>query len=157
MADDQDAFNPIFDRMVKDGNDLEGLLAYAVYKLHKRDWLLQHNQKYHCPPTDEETRIFVDSVMSDTSAYELRASQALVAFGEEFVNAREETIALEAIEKHVKQATDDLTSRLGFWRGVGAQIISFFVVGCILVLVTALVERTGVDLQELFFPDQAEP
>lgn len=152
MNTDPEAYNGVFDKLVDSADDLEGLLAYGLYKQHKRDWLLQHREKYGRRPTVEEERIFVDGVLSDPSAYAHRASEAILAFADGVVTSQRDEIALEAIEQHVADSTREMKEQLGFWRGVGSQMISFFAVSVILVLLALSVERVGIDLLDLFFP-----
>ena len=54
-----DARNPIFDTLVRDEADLEGLLAYALYKQNKRDWLIAFERSNSRPPDERELASYI--------------------------------------------------------------------------------------------------
>src|SRR3546814_8689464 len=47
-------YNRIFEMLVTASDDLVGLVAYALYKRHKRDWLLALRSKREPTPEDAE-------------------------------------------------------------------------------------------------------
>jgi hypothetical protein len=51
--------NPIFDLLVQNEGDTVGLLAYALYKQNKRDWLIAHNARDGRAPTQAELDAFI--------------------------------------------------------------------------------------------------
>jgi hypothetical protein len=51
--------NPMFDRLVEREEDTVGLLAYALYKQTKRDWLIAFDETHARAPTDAESRAFI--------------------------------------------------------------------------------------------------
>lgn len=54
------AHNVVYQRLVKDDNDIVGQLAYCLYKQSKQQYLLAFKATEHRRPTDQEVRIHVD-------------------------------------------------------------------------------------------------
>jgi hypothetical protein len=51
--------NPIFTDLVKDEEDLPGLVGYALYKLSKRDWLVAFAETHGREPTQDEIDSYI--------------------------------------------------------------------------------------------------
>jgi hypothetical protein len=51
--------NPMFAKLVEREDDTVGLLAYALYKQSKRDWLIAFHELHARTPTDAESRAFI--------------------------------------------------------------------------------------------------
>jgi hypothetical protein len=54
-----DGRNPIFDILVRDETDLEGLVAYALYKQNKRDWLIAFEKSHGRQPVAREIASYI--------------------------------------------------------------------------------------------------
>ncbi len=54
-----DGRNPIFGLLVRDDADMAGLLAYALYKQNKRNWLIAFQEVLGRAPTPDETSAFI--------------------------------------------------------------------------------------------------
>src|SRR3546814_15200792 len=74
-------YNRIFEMLVTASDDLVGLVAYALYKRHKRDWLLALRSKRE--PTPEDAEAFLTTVVPSLDSYRERARVALVERAEE--------------------------------------------------------------------------
>jgi hypothetical protein len=55
----EDLRNPMFAKLVERDDDTVGLLAYALYKQSKRDWLIAFHETHARAPTDAESRAFI--------------------------------------------------------------------------------------------------
>src|SRR3546814_15750943 len=64
-------YNRIFEMLVTASDDLVGLVAYALYKRHKRDWLLALRSKRE--PTPEDAQAFLTTVVTSLHSYRERA------------------------------------------------------------------------------------
>jgi hypothetical protein len=51
--------NPMYELLVQGENDVAGLLAYALYKQNKRDWLIGFQATNECSPTTAEVEAFI--------------------------------------------------------------------------------------------------
>jgi hypothetical protein len=54
-----DGRNPIFDILVRDETDLDGLVAYALYKQNKRDWLIAFEKSNGRQPEAKELASYI--------------------------------------------------------------------------------------------------
>ncbi|MBY0612885.1 MAG: hypothetical protein K2P80_11955 [Beijerinckiaceae bacterium] len=71
--------NPMFELLVKDDSDLAGLLAYALYKLSKREWLNAFIAAHEREPNGDEMRAFIlgEQTARRISSYRRQAEDAL--------------------------------------------------------------------------------
>jgi hypothetical protein len=58
-AAQEDGRNPIFDILVRDEADLDGLVAYALYKQNKRDWLIAFEKSHGRRPDPRELASYI--------------------------------------------------------------------------------------------------
>ena len=72
-------YNPVFEKLVTDSDDLVGLVAYALYKDHKRRWLFRLRETLR-EPTESDEQAFLASVQADLESYRDRANDAIVAY-----------------------------------------------------------------------------
>ena len=75
----EEARNPIFGLFVREEGDVTGMLAYALYKQTKRDWLIAFQAENGRDPTDAETAAFVlgERLPRRVEAYRLSAKDML--------------------------------------------------------------------------------
>jgi hypothetical protein len=68
-------YNTVYDRLVGDGADLVSMLAYAIYKKNKREWILRDNpsreerDRYHRFVTDGQLDLYRGNAASKLAAY----------------------------------------------------------------------------------------
>lgn len=62
-------YNKIYDRLVSSDNDIEGLLAYGLYKRHKRAFIINYTSTHGTRPDDKEMDNFMTSAMSQLDRY----------------------------------------------------------------------------------------
>ncbi len=55
----EDRRNPMFELLVQGESDVAGLLAYALYKQNKRDWLIAFQATHGRDPAPAETEAFI--------------------------------------------------------------------------------------------------
>jgi hypothetical protein len=55
----QDKLNPMYELLVQSETDVTGLLAYALYKQNKRDWLIAFHERAAREPTGSEIDSFI--------------------------------------------------------------------------------------------------
>ncbi|MBE7197862.1 MAG: hypothetical protein INR70_08675 [Parafilimonas terrae] len=138
-------FNPIFDHFVRldapEGEQLQGLIAYALYKRAKREWAGERSQK----PTDEELTAYVATwTKSQRAALSKQAEQLLDNYASAYVEAAEPYIIARALKGT-------------FWNAVWPGITAAAMYTCLLILAAVILHYTGVDLLELFRKVGAEP
>ena len=51
--------NPVFEQLVSGDSDIVGLVAYSIYKQHKRDWLIAFKHAKGRAPTEDESIAYI--------------------------------------------------------------------------------------------------
>ena len=59
----------MYDRLVSSDDDIEGLLAYGLYKRHKRAFIINYTRTHGTRPDDKEMDNFMTSAMSQLDRY----------------------------------------------------------------------------------------
>ena len=98
MAVTPRAYNAVFERLVNDGDDIEGFIAYGLYKQAKREWLVDHHAVHGKRPSTAELAAY-NAFWTDTSLQSLRenAESALSAYAESVVEVATPGIQAEAL------------------------------------------------------------
>ena len=72
MAEKQ--YNYIYSRLVKDQNDVVGMLAYSIYKQHKIEFIENIKKKKNAAPTDSDIENFIMSSVTSSQLEKYRES-----------------------------------------------------------------------------------
>lgn len=149
-------YNPIFERLVADPNDLAGLAAYALYKDHKRRWLLKLREKREPTKADEET--FLAGVQAALDSYREQARDALVAYAEAYVSEVRGQIESDAIAGRIDSSARRIEDAGGWARQITVGVASSLVTTAVLVFLTLGAQIAGIDLLDYLSalsPDRA--
>ena len=78
-VDSSDIRNPIFELLVQNEHDVAGLLAYALYKQNKRDWLIAFQATNGRQPVEAEVSAFIlgERIARRTATYRRLAEDML--------------------------------------------------------------------------------
>lgn len=117
-----------FSKFVESPDDLSGLIAYALYKADKVAFCDTH------PDADVNGFILTANLPTQVVAYRLKAELMLEDMTEEALGE-----AVEKIEKDYISRAENIEKALGFWRGVGSNIIANLAALAISILVVVLV------------------
>jgi len=128
-----------YSAFVNGDDDLEGLLAFAIFKQHERRWEEKHLSEYGLQPSEMDRRTFIDSALTSLFQYRGEASNALLAFADSAVEDRKRAIETEAIEGQISKATS-------LPRAIFASIVGFLAVSALLVILSFVVSVLGIDL-----------
>ena len=139
-------YNRVFEMLVTDSDDLVGLVAYALYKRHKRDWLLALRTKRE--PTPEDAEAFLTTVVTSLDSYRERARVALVEYGSGYVEDARPQIAVDAIEGRIAEAAAKVEESGSWLRQVGVGVTSSIITTALLLLLAVAVQAAGVDFLE---------
>lgn len=133
-ADEEKDYNAVLEYYVKEENgeiDLVGLIAYALYKRHKRDWIIRHRSGHaNSKPSATEVEAVVASYLTDEMRNTLRerASDLLSNYAETYVEAVEPDITARAVNnetlRQARAIEQSIVQNSGFWRQVGTGLIS---------------------------------
>lgn len=94
------SYNPVFERLVPIGNDLEirGLVAYGLYKVAKREWAAQIWETHRRAPTEDELRAYILTwTLSRLDGLRQQAEGALASFSTDVIQAEIPGIREEAL------------------------------------------------------------
>lgn len=136
------SFDKAYETFVSDDDDIEGLLAYAIFKRHELRWLDEHHKANSKSPTPTESATFLTAAITSSNQYETESASALIAFAEDFVEQRRPRIERSAIEGRIAEATS-------FRSTVTSSIIGFASVSIILVIIALVVRLLGVDILDV--------
>jgi len=145
--------NPIYDHLVGDDEQsIDKLVAYALYKAHKRKWLRQVRSSTGHGPSNEEVAVFVSGCESNLDSYVQRADLALASYAEQIVIAEAPEIARRAVAGEIEAGVDRLESGFSFLKQLGIGVLSWLVSLVILLLVSWAAKTMGIDLLSALKP-----
>ncbi len=138
---DEPTYNRVFEELVETNDDLIGLVAYSLYKQHKRDWLIKFRATHGAGPSRQELDAFLLGVLlpEQITKYRQAAADALVDYAQAFVAAEEPRIREAAISQRIQSAAEHIESA-GRWHrqilpGIAATAIwTLFLIGLALLL-----------------------
>lgn len=131
--------NTLYERFVDNGgNEVQGFIAYGLYKNAKREWVIAFKAAHDREPTANEIAAYVSTYTDQTIAtYETQAAAALAEFAEDAVeNARPEIVE-EAL-------------RGSFWASVGQSIFANALYTLVLVALVLVLAFAGVDIEGVY-------
>jgi hypothetical protein len=138
---DQPDYNPIFeslvDRPAEGEETIIGIVAYALYKLAKREWISDFRERNGRPPTDAEVREY--QKMWTPSLLEGKKSEAvqiIAEFSAGIVDKARPSILKEAL-------------RGSAWRATSINILSSFIYTLLVLGVVLVIAATGWDIPAL--------
>jgi hypothetical protein len=141
----------VFDLLGADGDDIEALTAYALYKRHKRRWASDFIKANGRAPSVSEERAF--SGMTETSdqleRYKKEASDFLIAFAEEIVESSRLDIEKEAITTRIEIAANQIGANGSLRRQVVSGIVATAITTLVYILLAIGIRLMGIDLLEV--------
>lgn len=142
---DLPSYNQAYETIVDSDDDIIGLFAYALYKQHKRDWLISHKSENGSEPNAAEKAAFMRSQLLDKTvqSYRRRANDILSDYTNQVVE--------EAKPEHFKEAlTERIENALGYWRGVWSGMGAAFFYTLALIALSVIIQISGIDLLEVY-------
>ncbi|WP_123640212.1 hypothetical protein [Histidinibacterium lentulum] len=154
--------NPVFDLLGAEGDDIEALTAYGLYKRHKRAWAKEFTAANGSPPTSADDKAFakVASTEDQLERYRKDARDILIAFANQTVDESRADIEREAITARIEKAATEVGSQTSFWKQVGFGIVATAINTLILIILAVGIRLSGIDfldmLQEIGAPTELE-
>lgn len=138
-------YNPMLERFYKtDGNKVTGLLAYALYKVAKREWATEQTEARKRKPTPDEMTAYTSTwTKSLVDAKLAEAESMLVAYAEAVIEQ-----ATPAIREDALRGT--------FWSDVRTGIFVAFIYTLLLIGFATILHYSGVDFDEIFSKVKAD-
>lgn len=141
--------NPMFGLLAGDDNDdIEGLVAYALYKRHKRAWANGIRSDESRDPTDEEEQGFArsNSTEDQCERYRKDAQDILIGFANSFVEDEKPIIEKEAITDKVSDAVQKIENSSSFYSLCKIGVTSTLISSSFLALLAFGTHAFGIDL-----------
>ena len=140
--------NPVFDLLGAEGDDIEALTAYALYKRHKRAWAVNFAEQHQRQPerADDETFAGVASTPDQLERYRKDARDILIAFADQTVEEARQVIERDAITARIEKAANQIGSQASFWKQVGFGIVATAINTLIIVILAIGIRLMGIDL-----------
>ena len=108
-AEDRYIHSDIFVRLVRDKDDIPGLVAYGIYQIRKREWIDKHQREYGCLPSREDVKKYSFG-WGDGALEALRqeAEGDMYRFAESVVEARLDELMSTAFNTKTTDTSSDL-------------------------------------------------
>ena len=137
-------YNTVYEKLVQRDDDLIGLIAYALYKQHKRDWLIAYRQREGREPSAAELSAYLMSQQLDRTVlmYRERAEAVLNQFGEQIIDRATPDIQRNSISSEISRS-------LTWWRQLPAGISAAIAYSALLILIALVLRYAGIDFSSI--------
>lgn len=131
----------IFDRLVRDKDDLVGLVAYGLYQRRKRAWMDALKKERGQLPSEQELKDHSFGYQDDAiSALRTEAEGILFRFAEQVIASREEKMKFDALTSRISSELGKLTELVvengGYRHHIVGHIFGFLCLVGLLALLT---------------------
>lgn len=129
-----DFYNNVFERLVDDAEDsghrqLIGLVAYGLYKLGKREWVISRKEEDGVSPSEETYRAYAKAQNQTVlDGYRAQAEQILGAYANSVLESERPRIFRDAIKGSFMRS---------FWPSLAASV-AFAAILALIVVIAAL-------------------
>lgn len=140
--------NQVYEHLVEGDDDVIGLVAYALYKQDKRDWLATWRRQHSSEPTDDQIDAFIATQMSfgQRDRYRVAARQVLDAYAHVAVDVERPVITQAAVSQRIETAATRVENAGRWWRQLPAAILGGLFVAVVLAAIIAGLVALGVDV-----------
>ena len=128
--------------------NVEGLVAYALYKRHKREWCEEFEAEHDRQPNATEKLQFAKSVSTVTQLerYRLDAQNALIDFSDSLIDDITPEIQAEAVTGRIEAAASKVEKAGSFVSLVFSGTVSTLISTSVLTLLVVATTLFGVDV-----------
>lgn len=139
--------SPLFDLLQADSDDIECLVAYALYKQHKRSWAASFEEQYGTKPTPDDTLRFAEAVSTSDQLrrYQQNAADLIISFANQVVEDERPEIEQEAITARIEAAASSVSGSASFGKQVLTGLVSSLITTFVLIVLTVAIALFGVD------------
>ena len=154
-------YNAIYEQLVRDDDDLAGMIGYALYKQSKRAWIMRFERDEGRRPTEAEVFRSYVRAQGPHELERLRneADATLAAYSGVVVEAERPSIVAQALESAMIEDARDLHRAVDrntrWYKGIEANIAGAFLYSLLLIAAVLVLRWAGVDLLGLL--DKARP
>lgn len=132
-------YNNVFDRLVGDADHqseslLSSLVAYGLYKLSKRQWLLTHKRGNDTTPAESDYRTFAASQTDEAlEAYRARANQIVALYANTVMDTESPKLLKEAVKG-------------SFWRAFWPSFLATVIFTALIIVIVLAAALNGIGL-----------
>ena len=129
--------NFIYSKLVRDDDDIIGMVAYGIYKKHKIEFIESVKQAHNREPNDEEWHAFAISTNTDSqlNKYVSQAENMLATF---VMDSAGEQIK-DSERKMLEQYRDNIKAVLpSNWKTVGLSVLGSFIFSAVITIALIL-------------------
>jgi hypothetical protein len=139
-AEDRYIHSDIFERLVRDQDDIPGLVAYGIYQIRKREWVDKHEKQYGCLPPRDDVKKY-SFTWGDGALDSLRheAEARMFRFAENVVESQYNDLMKNAFNEQTVTELGEVKKLVQKQGGFLHHIIGHIVGFVALVFITALV------------------
>lgn len=119
-------YNSIYEKLVRSEDDLIGLIAYAIYKKHKIEFVSDIKTKLDREPTDEECHAFFVSSTTESQLLKYR-NDAQALLSEVVANTTSEELERYESEMLAKYQSNIKQCLPPWWENVLWSVVASFV------------------------------
>lgn len=133
-------YNFIYSQLVRDSDDLVGLVAYSLYKREKIEFITKFKTDNGADPTEADLRVFHVTTNTDgrLKGFRDQAEGLLASFSTEILENQAEDLQNE----YQQQLIQELKSAQPFWRGVwqnlAASVLTLALVALLFVVIWSI-------------------
>lgn len=140
--------NEVFDLLGAEGDDIEALTAYALYKRHKRRWAAQFEATNGKKPDQSDDHAFAKAVSTEDQLdrYRKDAQDILIAFANQTVDDARAEIEAEAVTVRIEKAATEISSQGSLKNQIFSSIISTGITTVFLIIVVIGLRLFGIDV-----------
>jgi hypothetical protein len=140
--------NEVFDLLGAEGDDIEALTAYALYKRHKRKWAADFEDCSGKKPTPQDDHAFAKAVSThdQLDRYRKDAQDILISFANQTVVEARSDIEAEAITVRIEQAANEISGQSSFKNQILLSLVSTGITTLFLIVVVIGLRLFGLDV-----------
>lgn len=136
-------YNYIYDKLVKDENDLSGMAAYCIYKQKKVAYIKDFEDRHGRPPEEADLKVFYHIIETHHDDYEKQGEELLMSQIDLYYQ-----IKTKDLEDIIGKWLRPKTSR--FWMGVLQGVIATLITPLVLFLIAwAVAEGQEISVLDL--------
>lgn len=148
--------NFIYSKLVRDNDDIIGMVAYGIYKKHKIEFIESIKREHNREPNQEEWHAFALSSNTDSQLekYIFQADNTLASFVMNSAGEQIKTAEKQMLEQYQANIKAVLPSN---WKTVGLSVLGSFIFSAVITLALilgAFSEKDKANLVNKFVEEQ---
>jgi hypothetical protein len=145
------AYNKVYEYLVEAPDDVIGLLAYAIYKQEKRNWIVQEKQS-NSEHSDIRLAGYVAGQLLEgsRSRYRSEAENLLAVYSLKTIEREKPSIVQAAVTEEMRSIARHVRESGVWYKQLGTGIVAAAVYTLILILFALCLRYAGIDLESIF-------